>query len=70
VGPEALRLDELKRRVAEEGVREIILATNPSMEGEVTATYIQQTAGRLRGASPPGWRGACRSAETWSMSTG
>src|SRR6185436_5133975 len=36
VGPEALRLDELKRRVAEEGVREIILATNPSMEGEVT----------------------------------
>jgi recombination protein RecR len=42
VGPEALRLDELKRRVAEEGVREIILATNPSMEGEVTATYIQQ----------------------------
>lgn len=42
VGPEALRLEELKRRVAEEGVREIILATNPSMEGEVTATYIQQ----------------------------
>jgi len=42
VGPEALRLEELKRRVAEEGVLEIILATNPSMEGEVTATYIQQ----------------------------
>jgi recombination protein RecR len=42
VGPEALRLEELKRRVAVEGIREIILATNPSMEGEVTATYIQQ----------------------------
>lgn len=42
VGPEALRLEELKQRVAVEGVREIILATNPSMEGEVTATYIQQ----------------------------
>lgn len=41
VGPEALRLEELKRRVAVEGIREIILATNPSMEGEVTATYIQ-----------------------------
>lgn len=42
VGPEALRIDELKQRVVDEGIREIILATNPSMEGEVTATYIQQ----------------------------
>ena len=42
VGPEALRLDRLVRRVGEGSVREVILATNPSMEGEVTATYIQQ----------------------------
>jgi recombination protein RecR len=42
VGPEALRLDRLVRRVEEGAVREVILATNPSMEGEVTATYIQQ----------------------------
>jgi recombination protein RecR len=42
VGPESLRLDRLVRRVQEGGVREVILATNPSMEGEVTATYIQQ----------------------------
>ena len=42
VGPEALRLDALVRSVREDGVREVILATNPSMEGEVTATYIQQ----------------------------
>lgn len=42
IGPEALRLDQLARRVRDDGVREIILATNPSMEGEVTATYIQQ----------------------------
>jgi len=42
IGPEALRIDELVRRVREDGVREVILATNPSMEGEVTATYIQQ----------------------------
>lgn len=42
VGPEALRLEQLARRVRNDGVREIILATNPSMEGEVTATYIQQ----------------------------
>lgn len=42
IGPESLRIEQLLRRVRDEGVREIILATNPSMEGEVTATYIQQ----------------------------
>ncbi|MBA3659755.1 MAG: recombination protein RecR [Gemmatimonadales bacterium] len=42
IGPEALRLDRLVTRVRDGGVREVILATNPSMEGEVTATYIQQ----------------------------
>jgi recombination protein RecR len=42
IGPEALRIGTLIRRVDEGGVREVILATNPSMEGEVTATYIQQ----------------------------
>ena len=47
VGPESLRLDRLVARVEDGGVREVILATNPSMEGEVTATYIQQLlAGR------------------------
>ena len=42
VGPEALRLNHLVDRVQKGGIREVILATNPSMEGEVTATYIQQ----------------------------
>jgi recombination protein RecR len=42
VGPEALRLDQLVARISAGGVREVILATNPSMEGEVTATYVQQ----------------------------
>jgi recombination protein RecR len=42
VGPESLRLDRLVNRVRDSGVLEVILATNPSMEGEVTATYIQQ----------------------------
>ena len=42
IGPDALRLEPLVERVREGGVREVILATNPSMEGEVTATYIQQ----------------------------
>ena len=43
IGPEALRLDRLVDRVANgAGVREVIIATNPSMEGEVTATFLQQ----------------------------
>jgi recombination protein RecR len=45
VGPEALHLDRLMERVANgggAGLREVIIATNPSMEGEVTATYLQQ----------------------------
>ncbi len=47
IGPESLSLDRLVRRVEQGSVREVILATNPSMEGEVTATYIQQLlAGR------------------------
>ena len=43
VGPEALQIDRLLQRVANGGgVLEVIVATNPSMEGEVTATYLQQ----------------------------
>ena len=43
IGPEALRLEPLLERVSNgSGVREVIVATNPSMEGEVTATYLQQ----------------------------
>ncbi len=43
VGPEALRIAPLIERVRNgAGVREVIVATNPSMEGEVTATYLQQ----------------------------
>lgn len=43
VGPESLQIDRLVTRVSNgAGVREVIVATNPSMEGEVTATYLQQ----------------------------
>jgi len=42
VGPEQLRMALLRQRVAEGAVREVILATNPSLEGEATATYIHQ----------------------------
>lgn len=43
IGPEALNIDRLVARVQNgAGVKEVIVATNPSMEGEVTATYLQQ----------------------------
>jgi len=40
VGPEQLRVKELLTRVGEEGVTEVILATNPNIEGEATAMYL------------------------------
>jgi recombination protein RecR len=45
VDPSDLRIDELIRRVGENGVQEIVLATNPNMTGEATAAYV---ADRLR----------------------
>ena len=42
VGPDDLRIDLLLERVAGGTVREVVLATNPSIEGEATATYVQQ----------------------------
>ncbi|MFT5592501.1 MAG: recombination protein RecR [Oceanicoccus sp.] len=42
IGPDALGLDKLKSWVLGKSVQEIILATNPTVEGEATAQYIQQ----------------------------
>ena len=42
VGPEKLHIDDLVNRVASQEVREVILATNPSLEGEATALYVQR----------------------------
>ena len=40
VGPDDIRIKELLERVESEGVKEVILATNPDVEGEATASYI------------------------------
>jgi recombination protein RecR len=40
IGPEQLRIKELLRRVGDESVTEVILATNPNIEGEATAMYL------------------------------
>jgi recombination protein RecR len=46
VDPSDLRIDELLQRVESNGVREVVLATNPNMTGEATAAFL---ADRLRG---------------------
>jgi len=48
VGPEDLRIHELIERVSREGICEVILATNPTLEGEATAMYIRR---QLEGAT-------------------
>jgi len=42
VGPDDLRIRELLDRVKADGVNEVILALNPSLEGEATTTYLSQ----------------------------
>jgi len=40
VGPDELKVRELLARLEAEGVREVILATNPNVEGDATAIYL------------------------------
>jgi recombination protein RecR len=42
IGPEDLFIGGLLERVAAGGIREVIIATNPSLEGEATALYVQR----------------------------
>ena len=46
IGPEQLGLDLLDKRLAAGDIKELILATNPTIEGEVTAHYIHEMASR------------------------
>ena len=40
IGPDELRIAELMKRLASEEVAEVVLATNPNIEGETTAAYL------------------------------
>jgi len=42
ITPEKLKISELLRRIDEEGIEEVIIATNPNTKGEMTAQYIAQ----------------------------
>ena len=47
IGPDQLRIRELLARLDSEGVAEVILATNPNIEGEATAMYLARLVGPL-----------------------
>lgn len=40
IGPDQLRIKQLMKRLADPSIREVIIATNPNLEGEATATYL------------------------------
>ena len=42
IGPDDLNIEGLKEKAGKSGIREVILATNPDMEGESTAVYISK----------------------------
>ena len=44
IGPKQIGLDVLEERLNDDSVHELIIATNPTVEGEATAHYIQQIA--------------------------
>jgi recombination protein RecR len=46
IGPEELGLDQLDRLLGDTPPRELIIATNPTVEGEATSYYIQRMAGK------------------------
>jgi recombination protein RecR len=47
IGPDDLRIRELVSRVEKGGIKEVIIATNPGMEGDATAMYIQRDLASL-----------------------
>lgn len=61
IGPEQLRIRELMTRLSDEKIQEIIIATDPNLEGEATATYLGRllksigiTVSRLASGLPVG----------------
>ena len=61
IGPEQLHIRELLARLGHEDIHEVIIATNPNIEGETTASYLARTI------KPPG---VCRRAHAWSRHRG
>ncbi|MBQ8013036.1 MAG: recombination protein RecR [Treponema sp.] len=51
IGPEQLRIAQLLDRVRSGSVKEVILATNPTVEGDTTALYIQRLLSEIEGVT-------------------
>ena len=47
IGPDDLKMKELLKRLQDDSVEEVILATNPNLEGEATAMYLQKVISPL-----------------------
>ena len=47
IGPDQLRIKSLMTRLADSSIKEVIIATNPNLEGEATATYLARLLGTM-----------------------
>ena len=47
IGPDQLRIKDLMKRLADPEIKEVIIATNPNLEGEATATYLTRLLGSM-----------------------
>ena len=47
IGPDQLRIKDLMKRLADPEIKEVIIATNPNLEGEATATYLSRLLGSM-----------------------
>lgn len=78
IGPEQLHIRELLARLGHEDIHEVIIATNPNIEGETTASYLARTikplgveVSRLGKRPSRGRRlGVCRRAYAWPRHRG
>lgn len=48
IGPDEIKIPEMRERIIREGVKEVIIATNPTIEGNTTAHYIAELTSALQ----------------------
>lgn len=68
IGPDQIRIKELLARLNDGTVEEVIMATNPTVEGEATAMYISRLL-KPWALLSAAWPTAFRWAQIWSMPT-
>ena len=69
IGPESLKIKGLVERIGEGEVEEVIVATNPTVEGEATAVYLARLLKPLGVRVTPHRDGHSRWAATWNSPT-